>query len=92
LSSKKCSRAVAGLARAQQLGDVAGAGVQPILYWKSGPNDLKRASRGGRRAVERNDVNPTHRHGNVQGTDGGVLAAISGANGDRLSKRFRLVG
>lgn len=43
-------------------------------------------------AVERNDVNPTHRHGNVQGTDGGVLAAISGAKDRRLSKRFRLVG
>ena len=42
------------------------------LYKETRPNDLKRASRGGRRAVERNDVNPTHRHGNVQGTDGGV--------------------
>lgn len=80
--------------RAQQLEDVRcrGCGCAACLVQETGPNDLKRASRGGRRAVERNDVNPTHRHGNVQGTDGGVPAAISGANGDRLSKRFRLVG
>lgn len=31
-------------------------------------------------AVERNDLNPTQRHGNVQGTDGGVLALFQVQN------------
>jgi hypothetical protein len=83
-SCRSCARAAVRRCR--------GCGCAACLVQETGANDLKRASRGGRRAVERNDVNPTHRHGNVQGTDGGVLAAISGANGDRLSKRFRLVG
>jgi hypothetical protein len=34
LREKRSSKAVAGLARAQQLEDVAGAGVQPVLYKK----------------------------------------------------------
>lgn len=71
---------------------LAGAGVQPVLYKKMDQMTSSALLGAAEGAVERNDVNPTHRHGNVQGTDGGVLAAISGANGDRLSKRSCLVG